>query len=89
MGAYNDTTKVYVTAVQHHKEKYHCSTDFTASISPIKVPTIQDEDVNFRIDRNTLSKLGCTSIVNEKKKKRKKTGKKKQSAPKREKFPTQ
>jgi hypothetical protein len=87
MGPYNDITKVYVAAVQHHKEKYYCSTDFTASMSPIKAPTIQDEDLNFRIDGNTLSKLECTFIVNEKKKKREKPGKKKQSAPKKKKIP--
>eukprot|EP00957_Ditylum_brightwellii_P185369 14114952-Ditylum_brightwellii.AAC.2 len=87
MEPYNDITKVYVAAVQHHKEKYHCSTDLTASMLSIKVPMIQEEDVNFRIDGNTLSKLDFKSNINEKKKKRKKTGKKKKSAQKREIFP--
>eukprot|EP00957_Ditylum_brightwellii_P031942 2422294-Ditylum_brightwellii.AAC.1 len=53
-------------------------------MASITVPTIQDQDINFRINGNTLSELECTSNVNEKKnkKKRKKLGKKKQSAPK-------
>ena len=29
MGPYNDITKVYVAAVQHHTEKYHCSSNTT------------------------------------------------------------
>eukprot|EP00957_Ditylum_brightwellii_P191871 14606424-Ditylum_brightwellii.AAC.1 len=65
MGPYNDITKVYVAVVQHHKEKYHSSTDFTASMSSMKVPTIQDEYVHFRINENALSKLEFTSNVDE------------------------
>eukprot|EP00957_Ditylum_brightwellii_P208115 15355931-Ditylum_brightwellii.AAC.1 len=71
MAPYNDITKVYVVAIQHHKENYKSSTNITASISSITVPTIKDQDVHFRIDGNTLSKLKCTSNVNAKKKKRK------------------
>eukprot|EP00957_Ditylum_brightwellii_P002260 174128-Ditylum_brightwellii.AAC.1 len=37
MGPYNDITKVYVAAVQHHKEKYHCSTN-TTNLSPTNPP---------------------------------------------------
>eukprot|EP00957_Ditylum_brightwellii_P085929 6537238-Ditylum_brightwellii.AAC.1 len=33
MASYNDITKVYVAAVQHHKEQYKCSTDVT-TLSP-------------------------------------------------------